>query len=137
MKIRIHKKALYIPLFVLLLAGCASAPNQQQIANADYGSPMSPDQCKPVAEQDIANQLKDPNSAQFRNEPPCQKGWMSSVPLLDMKVTFGYLQKGEVNGKNAFGGYVGFRPFLVLIKNGQVIRSCITDSDGICIPSEN
>jgi hypothetical protein len=35
---------------------------------------------------------------------------MSSVPVLGMEAAFGYLQKVEVNGKNSFGGYVGFRP---------------------------
>lgn len=126
-----------VSLLGFLLTGCASAPTQQEIANADYGTPMSEDQCRRIAEQDIANQLKDPNSAQFRDEQPCYKGWLSSAPLLGMKAAFGYVQKGEVNGKNSFGGYVGFSPYLVLIKNGQVVRSCITDSDGICIPSEN
>lgn len=137
MRMQVRKIAIITPCVVLLLSGCASAPSQQQIANADYGSPMSVDQCKSIAEQDITNQLKDPSSAQFKNEPACQKGWMSSAPLLGLKAAFGYLQKGEVNAKNSFGGYVGFRPFMVLIKNGQAIRSCITDSDGICMPSDD
>ena len=116
------------------LAGCASAPNQQEMTSADYGREMPAEECKTLAEQTISSKLKDPGSAQFRNEQPCFKGWMSSVPLLGMKAAFGYLQKGEVNGKNSFGGYVGFRPYMVLIKDGTVIRSCITDADGICMP---
>jgi hypothetical protein len=116
------------------LAGCASAPNQQETANADYGRAMSPAECKTLAEQTISSKLKDPSSAQFRNEQPCFKGWMSSVPVLGIKAAFGYLQKGEVNGKNSFGGYVGFRPYMVLMKDGLVVRSCITDADGICLP---
>lgn len=87
-----------------------------------------------LAQQTISNKLKDPSSAQFRNEQPCFKGWMSSVPIMGLKAAFGYLQKGEVNGKNAYGGYVGFRPYMVLMRNGTVIRSCFTDADGICMP---
>jgi hypothetical protein len=118
-----------------LLAGCASAPTQQEISHADYGQPMSQQQCLSISEAAIADQLKDPSSAQFRNEAPCHTGWVSSVPILGMKAAFGYVQRGEVNGKNSFGGYVGFRPYLVLMKNGGVVRSCITDQNGICIPS--
>jgi hypothetical protein len=118
-----------------LLAGCASAPTQQEISHADYGQPMTQQQCLSISEAAIANQLKDPSSAQFRDEVPCHTGWVSSVPLLGMKAAFGYVQSGEVNGKNSFGGYVGFRPYLVLMKNGYVVRSCITDQNGICIPS--
>ena len=119
----------------ILLTGCASAPTQQQVATADYGMPMSQDECMSIAEQSIASQLKDPSSAQFRNQQPCHTGWVRSVPILGMKAAFGYVQKGDVNGKNSYGGYVGFRPYLVLMKNGAVVRSCITDADGICIPS--
>jgi hypothetical protein len=88
-----------------------------------------------MAQQAIASRLKDPGSAEFQNEAPCDQGWVSSVPILGMKAAFGYVQRGEVNGKNSFGGYVGFRPFLVLMKNGEVVRSCITDENGICMPS--
>jgi hypothetical protein len=43
----------------------------------------------------IAEQLKDPGSAQFRNV-----------------VDRGELVCGEVNAKNSFGGYGGYKPFL-------------------------
>lgn len=129
------KVAIGASMFAVFLVGCASAPTQKQIANADYGTPMSSSECKSLAGRAIANQLKDPRSAQFRDEQSCFTGWMSSVPILGLKAVFGYLQKGEVNGKNSFGGYVGFRPFMVLMKNGVVIRSCIANENGICTPS--
>ena len=137
MKITVANCAFVISFLSLWLTSCASAPTQQQIASANYGAAMAPEQCKSIAEESIANQLRDPGSAQFRNEQLCHQGWVSSVPLLGMKAAFGYVQRGEVNGKNAFGGYVGFRPFLVLIRDGVVVRSCITDSDGLCIPNGN
>ena len=121
-------------MFAISMAGCASAPNQKEIAEANYGNPMSPADCKALAQRTIASQLKDPSSAQFRSEQPCFKGWLSSVPIYGMKAEFGYLQKGEVNGKNSYGGYVGFRPYMVIMRNGSVVRSCLTDSDGICSP---
>lgn len=115
------------------LGGCASAPSMQQIETADYGQPITPSECLGIARQAIANQLKDPSSAQFRNEEPCHTGYSNNVPLLGRSAQFGYIQNGEVNGKNSFGGYVGFRPYHVLIRDGIVVASCITDNNGICI----
>lgn len=120
-------------LGLLCLGGCASAPTQQQIAAADYGRPMTQSECLSIAEQAIADQLKDPSSAQFRNEAPCHTGYSNNVPLLGRSAQFGYIQDGEVNGKNGFGGYVGFRPYHVLMRNGVVVVSCITDANGICM----
>jgi len=34
---------------------------------------------------------------------------------------------------NSFGGYVGFRPYHVLMRNGVVVVSCITDANGLCL----
>lgn len=45
----------------------------------------------------VAATLKDPSSAQFRN-----------INLVERTTTL----CGEVNAKNSFGGYVGFRPFV-------------------------
>ena len=51
------------------------------------------------AKEAVAQALRDPGSAQFRKLTREEIGntWE--------------LVCGEVNGKNAFGGYVGFRPF--------------------------
>lgn len=132
-----HRKSLKVlaVLFVTsLLGACASGPTQQQLASADYGRDIPASECAKIAEQVISNGLKDPSSAQFRHSP-CFKGYWGSVPIMGMGVAFGWVQKGEVNGKNSFGGYVGFRPYSALIKNGQVLRYCISDKDGLCIPS--
>lgn len=118
-----------------LLAACASGPTQEQMDRADYGQDMASAECIVIAERLIAGQLKDPSSAQFRNSSTCFKGYWKNVPVLGMKAEFGWMQAGEVNGKNAYGGYVGFRPYQVLIKNGRAIRYCISDKDGLCMPS--
>lgn len=48
------------------------------------------------AKEAVAAGLKDPASAQFRDVKVCRSGKIVA---------------GEVNAKNAFGGYVGFEPF--------------------------
>lgn len=53
------------------------------------------------AKELVANELRDPSSAQFRDvEVVKQKDGSSAVC-------------GEVNGKNAYGGYAGFQSFTV------------------------
>ena len=110
-----------------------TGPTKEEITNADYGHDMSPEECTTIAQQFITNKLKDPGSAQFRNNTSCVKGYWNASPFQGLSVAFGWLQIGEVNGKNSFGGYVGFTPYQVLIKDGIVIRYCITDQDGLCL----
>lgn len=52
----------------------------------------------------VSQRLKDPSSAQFRN-------------LTYHNINgFAHVVCGEVNAKNAMGGYAGFRPFIVVQK---------------------
>jgi hypothetical protein len=51
------------------------------------------------AEDVVKGRLKDPESADFRNVSVAQDGLTVC---------------GEVNAKNSFGGYVGYRPFLTV-----------------------
>lgn len=121
-------------IVLFFLTSCASAPTKNQLINADYGQEVLSKDCIAIAEQAVSKNLKDPLSVQFRHYQ-CSKGYWNSVPIMGLDVEFGYLQQGEVNAKNSLGGYVGFRPYRILIKNGYAIRYCIFSKDGICIPS--
>ena len=68
---------------------------------------------QPSARAKLKAISKDPDSLQFRNE---------RVSKIDPTITC-----GEVNGKNSFAGYVGFRRFIVstgtiLVDDGQHSR---------------
>jgi hypothetical protein len=55
--------------------------------------------CNPTigeAEQKVRDLQKDPDAAQFRNVKECPTGFYVT---------------GEVNGKNSYGAYVGFKTF--------------------------
>ena len=54
--------------------------------------------CGSAAEQLVRSELRDPGSAQFRN----------------VRSASGGTTCGEVNGKNAFGAYAGFRRFYTI-----------------------
>lgn len=82
-----------VVLSALLLAGCESGDIKK-------------------AKETVASQLRDPESAQFRNIIKTEK-----TSLLE----FGIVTVcGEVNGKNAFGGYVGFQRFVSQPKSDRV-----------------
>jgi hypothetical protein len=131
---KFSRHGLEVSVLLLFLAGCASAPTQEELSNANYGRDMTVEECRSVAEQVIAYSLKDPTSAQFRHGI-CRQGYWSSVPILGMSVAFGWTQEGQVNAKNSFGGYVGFRPYQVLMRDGEAVRYCVADADGLCMAS--
>lgn len=66
----------------LLLAGCESGDIKK-------------------AKETVANELRDPESAQFRNIITKKTNEFGGVTVC-----------GEVNGKNAYGGYVGYQRFV-------------------------
>jgi hypothetical protein len=77
---------------------------------ADYLKKKSQKSAVDQAKKVVANSLKDPSSAQFRN--------VQLVPYKDSHVIC-----GEVNGKNSYGGYVGFRPFVASVTASEIART--------------
>ena len=70
----------------------------------------TPQQVVEKGKKAIADTLKDPASAQFRN--------VRLVQYLD-----GVVICGEINGKNSYGGYVGFRDFVGETNSGTMRRN--------------
>ncbi|WKD29560.1 hypothetical protein NDQ72_06345 [Halomonas sp. KG2] len=64
------------------------------------------------AKADVSNELRDPSSAEFRNINEIKK-----TSVLELEVV---TVCGEVNGKNAYGGYVGFQRFVSQPKSDRV-----------------
>jgi len=64
----------------------------------------------------LSRNLRDPASVQFR-------GWQAyNLSNGDRAIC------GEMNGKNAYGGYVGFEPFYLRMRGGAVIASQTVDA---------
>ena len=91
-----NKNVAFAAIFLTMMGGCASAPTQEQTAHADYGAPMSPEQCTMLVEEVLRRGLRDPEAAEFHHGPACHQGWGSSVPIFGMKAIFGYTQRGEI-----------------------------------------
>lgn len=111
------KNIFFIAGLTALLTGCAPPPggyrtplddlrdfsytqvlNFSKSVQAELATSM-PEAVLEKSKNSIANTLKDPESAKFRN-----------VRLV--KYLEGSVICGEVNGKNSYGGYVGFKPFV-------------------------
>jgi len=94
-----------------LLAGCAGRPiydlssesfrtvDRYATSVAEYLKGNSEDRTIAQAMRVVADSLKDPGSAQFRK--------VRLVPYSQRAVIC-----GEVNGKNSYGGYAGFKRFV-------------------------
>lgn len=92
-----------VALLGLLLAGCATAlPSGIDVQQR---RPLSAPE-KTALTKALARDLKDPEAARFR--------WLPAIlPPITSTEPIGYC--GMVNGKNSFGGYIGFRSFFALL----------------------
>lgn len=90
---------------VVALSGCGGSRN----GNNSLVSDIFAEKVKKLASRD----LKDPDSAQFRNETLQRKpiaigaAWKTAVVC------------GEISGRNSYGAYSGFRRFIVEPGSGQ------------------
>lgn len=127
----------------LVLAGCVSQPSgvtrttdydqkmqlakkhDQEFADkvkninletADVGK--SPKSYKPVVEEAIRNDLKDPESAQFSDMTHPRK----EVMVQDGNFVYGYSTCVFVNAKNSYGGYTGKQLYWVFMRDNNVLR---------------
>ena len=104
-------------IFALALAGCVSAPTQQEMSAADYG-PV-PTNYESTIKDYLSQTLKDPYSADIKYLFEPRKDWSG----LGGNKQFGYAVCAQVNAKNSFGAYTGFKLAYFLIRNDQVVAS--------------
>lgn len=69
------------------------------------------------AKRQLVQSFKDPDSAKYRNIRTYRTGMGDQIVC------------GEVNGKNSFGAYVGYKPFYIRVDDGLVRASFVDDGD--------
>lgn len=118
-------KAAMVPIFLLAAHGCATTAEKTEppvIQKTEEPKPANkPAERLPITEKRAAeameaakNGLKDPDSAKFRN----------LYEVAGMKDDSGnHAVCGEVNAKNSYGGYVGYRRFMQLAGGKAVVES--------------
>lgn len=118
-------KFIFFSAICTVLAGCAASNSShnnqlQQLRDLSikevrlyslqftkYSHDNSPELAIEKAKEAIKNQLKDPDSAKFRN-------------VRVSNFNDGQILCGEVNSKNSYGGYVGYRIFAAGITHGRI-----------------
>lgn len=123
----------FIVVTIALLAGCASGPTPQDIANADYGSPIAQDQAETRIKQYFNGTLKDPYSAQYQFSP-VQKGYIIGSAVEGKPLFAGYLISVNVNAKNSYGGYTGNQGYQFLFQNGALVKGLRLSPGGVHMP---
>lgn len=117
----ISRHVLPIALAAFMVTGCITTPELRTVdwADIDPGPVPEVDQAREAMAASLAETLKDPYAAQFRNWSPFYKTLYSfdvnapQEPLWAMCV--------EMNAKNSMGGYVGFKRYYVKFRDGEPI----------------
>lgn len=109
-------------ILLLSLVGCAMAPTQEELAKADFGTPISQAEAEVKARAVLQQVLHSPDSAQIAFQP-IYKGYLREHLFQGGKVRFGYILSAEVNTKNFLGFYTGYLPYTFVFFNGEIVSA--------------
>lgn len=108
------RTSLLAALALLGVVGCTTVPSERALKEAHYGDPPAA-----VPRDDIrrafATLLIDPGSAQYRFGDP-EQGWGRD----ETGFVYGWVVWTEVNSKNQFGAFTGWKSYKVLTVGGQL-----------------
>lgn len=96
-------KMIGLILAILGMAGCLNV-----VEATTY--PVRSDSVFEEAKRLAADQLRDPEAARFKSDYEAYRTSTGETIVC-----------GTLNGKNAMGGYVGYKPFWIRIRNGVVM----------------
>ena len=116
--VRLKMNTLIVAWSVALLASCATTPLDEELCHTGYGAPLTTDWRSAIRSW-FHDQLKDPSSAQYEFTQP-RKGYARTPPSEGEKLVVGYKVIAEVNAKNTYGDYAGFRPYLFIFRNNAI-----------------
>jgi len=108
------------PVLLVFAAACQSAPTREQLASADYGTPIAQDEAEARATAWLQSVLKDPDSLRAswgRVEP----GWQRDG--LFGGILYGYRLTGDINARNSFGGYTGSKGYIFMFRDGILVHA--------------
>jgi hypothetical protein len=118
-------KTALVVVAAVFLSGCGLAmqAKRQAAPHTLITDPLKVKNAQIAASQYIKNIMKDPESASFKYTYPPVYGLLLDLTTVNRQGTF---LCAEVNGKNSYGGFTGFTPFLVYFANDDLT----TVSDG-------
>jgi hypothetical protein len=117
-----------VVLLTALLAGCATSFETPHLTPADWGPVPAATVYEAAVKEHFHGVLKDPDSALYRFGQPL-RAYQQYGPLSSQAGQLkwvGYLVQVEVNAKNSFGGYVGYKMYDVKLNNTGSVREVST-----------
>lgn len=118
----------------MLVTACFPMAREQAAGVADYGVRQSPQDCILAVEGKVAFALKNPAAVRWRHGVACSRGVWPSVPGRLLPTLYGYVQEGDVAIRETYEFDFVYRRYRALVRDGQVIRYCVTDAVGYCMP---
>jgi hypothetical protein len=117
--IRLIKK-LAATVVVGMMAGCAQGPSPREIADADYGAPLS------INYREAIRDHMDPTffyfrTAEYRFTGP-YPGWFKDPEELGGQIHYGYKVDVLINARKPDGKYIGYEPYMFLFRDNRLIR---------------
>jgi hypothetical protein len=103
-----------------LASGPSRPPTPEELANANYGTPISQAEAEVTVWNWLFTVLKDPGSMQIWTK--VKKGWYQDPPSEGGRMHFVYQLFVSINAKNSSGGYTtGLTDYRFSFFNGQIV----------------
>jgi len=128
-------------VFLISLSACANSqkeikkafipPTEEEVLSADYGK--RPANYVNIIKRHLEEKLKDPWSARYKNFTIPEKHWIAIDVGQDKVILWGWRVCVEVNAKNSFGGYIGFRRYYFLMKNDLVLSASLASMSKLAL----
>jgi hypothetical protein len=109
---------------LLMLCSCVgSPPTIDEFAKANYGDKPNKKIYESKVKDWFEGCLKDPESAKYKFDKP-KKGWYGKT-LSNLagprKIDYGWIVLVQVNAKNSYGGYTGYKPYHCLFRGEELL----------------
>lgn len=114
-----------VAISAVLLSGCGVAYRNAAAEFISTQPPSAwgsapPSDYKALQRKILLISLKDPESARFQGEDGQPERVVISASMTDPKVVPVYLTRVQVNAKNSFGGYTGFKEYRFFWNEGRL-----------------
>lgn len=113
---------------LVVMVGCTPLPKFTAAeAEAKAGPRPTQEQAEALAKGWCQTNLMDPTSFLIKNVQVLGPGWSEAMWRDESKRRYGWLVSFDVNGKNAYGGFVGFDRKRVLVRDGAIIPTVLAE----------
>jgi len=108
-------------VLTLALVNVADAKSLFGKEEKNFGKPISQSQCQTIARKHVEPYLRNPSAARYQ-WGTCEATTMKPFVMQKLPMQSGYGMHFKVNSTNKWGKYTGYTDYVILIRDGEVIR---------------